>query len=320
MEVLGLLMDVVDKERIVAPGGLISGDPVDLRGLEFPTVNQCAIQGISDALVSRIAGQQRFSDVAFRRVNLANAKLDFSIWKRCKFYDVSFDRASMDGVKLFGCEFLDCSFARTKLSNASFSVESDGSGTRFTNCIFQNTQFRGATCSNPVFDNTSFLDCRFDQFQFDEAQFISGRIVGIYDELTFRGAPGGIEPNRLRLDLSEAKICWLHANYGIDLGCVTLGDDQSCAVIKAREVAIPVIVTQLVQKLGAKAKGIATMLESIFTSKSISPLSDSQTTVYLSSCMFEELDESLGRQEAESIFKQVREIAKTEGYLPAQLM
>ena len=308
------LEDARDR-KLVAPGGRISGDPVDLRGLSFPTIGECEIHGILAPSAKLLSGQQTFDEVTFRRIDLTEAQMSFSVWRQCVFDEVTFERTILQGAKFFGCRFNKCSFLKSNLTNASFAVDAAGGETSFDNCIFRNAQFRGATCSNPVFQETDLLDCRLNGFEFDGAWFRSSRLSGKHHELTFRGVPRAGGRNRLEIDFSAAQICWLHANHGVDLTAARLSDDASCIIIKARNESIFKISNELRRRYGSQASCIAKMLEGIFTDKSISPLSIFQTTLFVSACMLSELDESLSREEVISIFLMIKRIADEMGVL-----
>src|SRR5512138_2928032 len=77
------------------PGMGIPGDPVDLRGLSFPTVVLCAQLALPTMAVRRVVGKQEFRRAVLHRIDFSGASLDFSVWNECGFEDVVFDSASL---------------------------------------------------------------------------------------------------------------------------------------------------------------------------------------------------------------------------------
>jgi len=304
---------VVRETTIIEPGGGLDGDPVCLRRMAFPTVEQVALLSIADVDAKRLVGQQKFEEVSLRRVDFAQSELDFSVWSRCHFEEVSFDRASLRNCRFFGCEFRVCSFLSTECANAAFSVGVDGTETSFRRCQFENARLRGVSWCKPSFAETSFIRCRFGQSEFDGASFEASRFVGHYDELTFRGDTSIGQRNCLDIDMTSAEVTWLNANHGVDLSCLRLLPLGPSIVVLKREEAIPAIAKQL----GAErreAQKLARMLENIFTEKSVSPLASSQQTVYISVGLIRELDESLSKDQAEGLLRVIREIAFDKGF------
>ena len=91
--------------RRLEPGTIAVGDPLDLRGLAFPTVTLCKELELPTVVADRVAGRQEFRDAAIRRVDFSNARLDFSVWNNCWFDHVTFDGARLNNVRFFGCRF-----------------------------------------------------------------------------------------------------------------------------------------------------------------------------------------------------------------------
>jgi len=62
------------------------------------------------------------------------------------------------------------------------------------------------------------------------------------------------------------------------------------------------------------AGDVARVLRTLFSDRSISPLSGDQTTFFVSRCMIEECDEKLTSAEVREVFDRIRSIAKEEGF------
>ena len=304
---------VARENRVIEPGGSLEGNPVCLRRLVFPTVSQLSLLGIADIEAKRLVGQQKFDNVSFRSVDFSQSDLDFSVWSKCHFQEAKFDRASLQSCRFFGCGFTECSFVGTNCANGSFSVEIDGSETSFHRCLFENTKFRGVSWCKPTFTKTSFIRCRFSKGEFDGASFEASRFVGNYEELSFRGDASIGQRNRLDIDMTGADVAWLHANHGVDLAGLRLLPNGPSMVIQRRGDAIPILVRRLVSER-KDAGAVAYMLENIFTEKSVSPLSSSQQTVFISARMIQELDETLTKDQAVVLLQTIRRIAVDEGF------
>jgi uncharacterized protein YjbI with pentapeptide repeats len=278
IQVLERFVSELRESKLVEPGGVLLGDPIDLKGLTFPTVTQCEEFNLPAMVVKSISGNQEFDDATLRRIDLSKARLDFSVWNNCCFYNVCFDSAKLLNVRFFGCAFHDCSFRSANLRDASFSVGRNGAETKLVNTRFERADFRGASCCNPVLKRTRFANCKFGQFVFESAECDDVTFTGEYKELTFRGTPGNPSRNCLDIDLSNANICWLNANHGLDLACVKLPSDGS--------------------------------------DRSISPLSHDQKTFLISRRMIEYFADKPGRELATEMFGKLRLIAEQEGLLP----
>lgn len=286
------LVEALRSGRGLRPGGAFAGDPVDLRGLAFPNATLCGRFELPDANVARISGRQEFTSAALRRVDMSKAKLDHSVWNKCGFSQVAFDSARLTGARFFGCAFTDCSFDRTALNDASFSVARDGAETEFDGCAFTKVNFKGVSNHNLVLKSVRFVDCKLDGFVFEQPLCQNVEFRGKYKELTFRGTPRDVDRNRLGLNLSEARLVWLHADDGLDLTQVVLPNDGSCFVVVNRETVIERMCDRLVNAM-PKAMPLAKILRGIYTKRSISPLSANQVTVLMSLGMIRELDDKL---------------------------
>lgn len=309
-QVLGLLHD---KKRL-EPAALHASTPLDLTGLQFPTVTECRSLGLPDG-TTRVVGQQKFSDATILDVDFSRARLDFSVWDNCDFERIIFDRARLQNIRFFGCRFIDCTFRSTDLKNSSFSVGRNGSETQVISTRFEKSDFRGASCNNPIFRLTTFHNCRLDGFVFDSA--MSDRVVfaGDYHELTFRGLPGELERNRLQIDLSEARLKWLNADDGIDLRLVKLPNDESCFILADRIRAIPYLVTKLRQTNSTASQQIAKSLTTLYSDESMCPLSDDQETLFLSKAMIADFAETTDARMIDNLFHLIRQLAVQGGFV-----
>jgi uncharacterized protein YjbI with pentapeptide repeats len=317
LELLDRAYAAIREKRLLEPGTINADDPVDLRGLAFPTVTLCKELELPTVVVSRVAGRQEFRDATIHRVDFSKAHLDFSVWNDCRFDQVTFDGARLHSVRFFGCRFDACSFHSAELRDASFSVGSNGRETEIVGAVFERADFRGASCHNPVLRSTSFINCKLDGFVFESALFVGVEIVGRYKELTIRGTPGEPARNRLKLDLSKAKIMWLDANRGVDLSSVILPADGSCIVITDRVRAVDVLVRRLRNEAGAHGSEIARFLAGIYSERSISPKDPSQTTFLISRGMIADFAETDDEGVVTSLFMRIRSIAEEEGFLAA---
>jgi uncharacterized protein YjbI with pentapeptide repeats len=303
------------EQRLLQPGMFGLGDPLDLQGLSFPSVELCKQHYLATMFVSSMSGQQEFKDAVLRRIDFSRARLDFSVWNNCSFEQVRFDNAKLHNVRFFGCRFFDCSFRSTSLRDASFSVGQDGTETEIIRTIFEKVDFIGASCHNPVLRSTSFLNCELDGFVFDSALFDNVDFAGEIDELTFRGMPCEQGRNRLHVDLSKANVSWLNADYGVDLTAMTLPADGSCFIIKDRLRAINVLNTRLSQEAGDIGKEVTRLLLAIYSDRSISPMEPSQTTFALTYGQIKSFLSAENESMTKEVFEKIRSIALEEGFL-----
>jgi uncharacterized protein YjbI with pentapeptide repeats len=315
LALLHRVLTTLREQRVLEPGRLGLPDPLDLRGLSVPTVELCKQIGLATMIVSSVTGRQEFSDAALRRIDFSRARLDFSVWNNCCFEHVRFDNAKLQNVRFFGCRFVDCSFRSTSLRDASFSVGRNGTETEIIRTVFEKADFKGASCHNPVLRSTSFLNCKLDGFVFDSALCDSVDIAGEYDELTFRGMPGEPDRNRLRVDLSNASVTWLHADYGVDLAAMTPPADSSCIVITERLRAINVLNARLSQEAGDTGKEVARLLMAIYSDRSMSPMEPSQTTFAITHGQIRSFLETDDEAVTKPVFEKIRSIADQEGFL-----
>jgi uncharacterized protein YjbI with pentapeptide repeats len=315
LQLLDRFAAAVQESKLLEPGGPLSGDPVDLQGLTFPTVTQCEEFALPTVVVSRISGNRKFDDATLKRVDLSRSILDFSVWNNCHFHQISFDKAKLRNVRFFGCVLDGCSFRSTDLSDASFSVGRSGAETEIVNTCFEKANFRGASCHNPVLKGVQFVNCKLGKFVFESPLCDGVTFVGKYKELTFRGTPAEPARNTLKIDLTKADICWLHANHGLDLTCVKLPADGSCMVITDRLRAIEVLADGLEREDAEAATKVAKVLRYVYSSRSVSPLAPTQTTFLISRRMIEDFADNPGTQQVEQIFGRLRSIAAQEACL-----
>lgn len=308
------ILQILLSGECLQPGGPVGGDPVDLQGLTFPDSMLCTQLDLPTLRVSRVFGHLEFTATSLRRVDLAKAKLDHSVWIKCAFHEVHFNHARLLGVRFFGCNFVDCTFASTTLRDTSFSVAQDGAETTLKRCTFTKADFRGASNYNPVFQDVQFIDCKLDGFVFNQPLCEGVEFYGKYKELTFKGMPGANERNRLGVNLRNAQIVWLHANHGLDLSLVTLPADGSCFVVGNRKLAIERMCDRLLTEMPV-AKMLAKILHSIFSDRSISPLSADQETLLVSQGMMSAIDDSLSDQQMAEAYQILRHTAQDEGFL-----
>lgn len=317
LELLDRVSAALREKRLLEPGAISADDPVDLRGVVFPTVTLCKKLELPTVDVSRVTGRPEFRDATIRRVDFSMARLDYSVWNDCHFSQVRFDGTSLHSVRFFGCRFDDCSFRAAKLNDASFSVGRNGRETEIVGTVFDKADFRGASCHNPVLRAVAFINCRLDRFVFESALFGGVKITGKCEELALRGMPGDSARNQPQLDLSEASVKWLDANHGMNLAEVVLPDDGSCIVITDRVRAVDVLTRRLRHEEGTRGIAIARLLAGIYSDRSMSPKDTSQTTFLISRAMIADFSETDDEAVVNSLFAKIRSIAEEEGFLAA---
>lgn len=310
------VVNQLQDKKVLDPASLHLPAPLDLRGLLFPTVTEHQVLGLPKG-TSRVVGQQSFSDANVGDVDFSQARLDFSIWENCSFERVCFDRTRLQNVRFFGCRFVECTFRSADLRNASFSIGRHGSETEVTSTLFEKADLRGASCSNPVFRSTTFENCRLDGFVFESAVLDQVVFTGEYEELTFRGLAGDVNRNRLMIDLSNAKVMWLHADYGIDLRPVVLPDDGSCLMISDRIRAVPYIAASLGEDQRTESRLVAKMLIGLYSDESMCPLKQDQETLLLSKAMIADFAETTDMGVVDALFGLIRDLARKGGFLVA---
>jgi uncharacterized protein YjbI with pentapeptide repeats len=315
LELVETLVTNLREHKHLRPGGPVGGDPVDLRGLAFPTVTMCEQLGLHTLIATRISGSQKFDDVMLMRVDLSEAMLEFSVWNNCRFEEVTFDDASLRHARFFGCVFERCSFRSTALSHASLSVGRNGTETQVRNSSFDRAVLDGASCHNPVFMNVRFDRCKLGSFVFDSPLLDQVEFVGAYKSLSLRGMPKERERNRAKIDLAKARICWLNADDGLDLTWVKLPADGSCMLITDRVRAVKLLADRLDAEGSAAGAKVGHMLLKLYSDKGISPLSADQTMFVLSRGMVADFAEESDPPRAAEIFEKVRRIAEEAGFL-----
>jgi|SRR5262245_119099 len=315
LQLLDRFAAALQESKLLEPGGPLLGDPVDLKGLAFPTVTQCRELELPTLVVSRICGSRSFDNATLKRVDLSKSILDFSAWNGCHFHEVCFDRAKLRNVRFFGCVFEGCSFRSTDLSDASFSVGHNGAESTILSSLFERAVFRGASCHNLVLKATQFVNCKLGKFVFDSPLCDGVMFIGEYEELTFRGTPREPARNSLKIDLAKADICWLHADHGLDLTCMKLPADGSCMVVTDRLRAVDILADRLESEDDDASKKVAKVIRYVYSNRSVSPLEPAQTTFLISRRMVEDIADKPGAKAVEQVFGRLREIADQEGYL-----
>lgn len=300
---------------LLAPESLGSPSPLDLRGLSLPTVSKRKFGDLLTAVVDRISGRLEFSSATLRDIDLTNARLSFTVWNNCTFERICFDKSVLNQVRFLGCRLYNCSFRSTDLRDASFSVGHNGAETEIADTMFERSDFRGASCNNPVFRSTSFVNCKLDGFVFDRAFCNNVGFTGKFKELTFRGMPNGGERNLLRINLSHAAIVWLNVDYGLDLHQVILPSDGSCLILKDRLRAIEHICSRLPEDAGKHGTLVAKMLKGLFSDRSISALEPTQDMILISKAMLADFAETDSTDIVNSLFNLLKSIARSEGFL-----
>lgn len=308
------VFELLEGNRVLEPKAFGDTARLDLRGLTFPTVTQLEIQGRPSSVVRRVAGRLQFEEATLCDVDLSKARLDFSVWNHCVFERVCFDRASLQQCRFFGCRFVNCSFCAATLRDASFSIGRGGLETEFVGTVFDNADFRGATCSNPILRSTSFLNCKLRGFVFDGALCDNVIFEGEYKELTFRGLPGDSLRNRLCVDLSRARLMWLNADFGIDLEPVALPSDDSCFIIRDRIRTISLLCSDLQQEAGP-ARKIANVLRALYSDRALSPLDRNQDSLLISRAMLADFAETEDPGTVGTPFDLMRNLCQSEGVL-----
>lgn len=308
------LMSILKGSGIVEPGGPIPGDPVLLRGIRFPTVTLCEQMNLPSAVVQRVSGRLEFEKATLRRADLQGARLEHSVWHSCRFEEVRFDEAKLQSARFFGCSFSNCTFLSTDLKNASFALDRKGNETVVLSSMFSRASFKGASCQKPVFEGVTFESCSLSGFVFDEAHLKRVKFQGEYPELTFRGSPGDLDRNVLDVDFSQARIGWLNANHGIDLSHLIPPADGSLFVVTGRRTAIEVLSTEMIQR-APWAEKLIVNLRSLYSHRSLSPLSDDQTTFALTPTVIAECAEGQTKDQLSGIYKLIRDLAQTKGLL-----
>jgi uncharacterized protein YjbI with pentapeptide repeats len=307
-------VSILKSSGVVEPGGAIPGDPVILRALRFPTVTLCEQMNLPSAVVQRVSGRQEFEKATIRRADLQGARLEHSVWHGCRFEDVRFDEAKLQSARFFGCRFSGCTFHSTDLKNASFALDRKGNETVIEKSTLVDTSFKGASCQKPVFDDVTFTSCVLKGFVFDEGQFTRVRFQGDYPELTFRGSPGDQDRNLLEVDLRQARIGWFNANHGVDLSRLVPPLDGSLFVLLDRRRAIEVLSTEMIQR-APWAEKLVVNLRSLYSHRSLSPLSDDQTTFALTPTVIAECGEGQTKEQISEIYRAIRDLAETKGLL-----
>lgn len=289
-----------------------SQEPVDLAGLHFPTVTLCEALALQGVTVQQVIGARPFSKVTMQNVTLRSSDLSYSTWSDSLFEHVDFSKATLDQVRFHGCEFVSCTFSRSTLTNVAFAPGPTGKLTQIRDCSFERADLRGSSWANVAVTDCAIANCYVDGVEFEEPLWRGVKLVGRYDELTYRG--DGRRGAALGLDLRLADVCWLNADNGIDLSEIRLSHDSDAVVLKSRKVSVHQVCDWIVEAVPSTRKLVG-LLGVMFTERSPSPLSDLQDTYFLSACMFRQLDETLSSVAARRAMDAIRVQAKRSGFL-----
>jgi uncharacterized protein YjbI with pentapeptide repeats len=306
-----LLSALREGSRTVEPGGSIPGDPVQLQGLEFPTVTLCQQLALPNVVVSRISGRQKIEQATLRRVDLSNANIAFSVWSECVFQSVRFDGASLANGRFLGCTFEDCTFAGTRLADSGITVSTQGKESSFARCCFEKTNLSSATIMKATFSEIEFKSCSMSGVRFDECRLDKVKFTGSYPEVTLRGASGDPSRNKVQIDLSDAKVVYLDADDGVDLSGVIPPKDGSLLLFRDRLRTMGTIFARLGSEIPA-ARKIADHLSSTFSPSGISPMSADQSTYAVSMKRIAKLDKELPEELVHQIHARLMRIAREE--------
>jgi hypothetical protein len=269
---------------------------------------------LPSAVVHRVSGRLEFEKATIRRTDLQGARLEHSVWHGCRFESVRFDEARLESARFFGCSFSGCTFHTADLKNGSFALDRKGNETIIANSTFMGAIFKGATFQKTVFDGVTFELCSLKGVVFDEAEFRKARFVGEYPELTFRGSPSDRDRNLLNVDLREARIGWLNANHGVDLSRLIPPADGSLFVVTDRRRAIEALSAEMFQMVPSAEK-LVVNLRSLYSHRSLSPLSDDQTTFALTPTVIAECAEGQTKEQLAEIYKAIRDLAEAKGLI-----
>jgi uncharacterized protein YjbI with pentapeptide repeats len=300
---------------LLCPSSLNLPTPLNLSGLQVSTLKSHMRADRNSADFEQASVSLEFRGARLRNVDFSEAQLSSSEWLDCTFESVCFDRAALCQSRFFGCQFNSCTFTSANLQNCSFSMGHKGAETSLVASTFDRTDFRGASCSRPVFRSILFRNCALDDFVFDGALCDKVVFLGNFGELTFRGLPKDGERNQLRIDLSQASVTWLNADYGIDLRPVILPLDGSCLVLTNRLRTIETLCVRLPLEAGETGKKVAGALKALFSENSISALESAQDSVLVSKAMIADFADTEDTHVVAAIFDRIRSIAKSDGAL-----
>jgi len=116
---------------------------------------------------------QQFTDCRFFRCSFPEARLKFSVFRKCRFESCDFSSVSCDGTGFFGCAFPESKLSDLNLFQVGFS-DCDFSGAVLRNCIFQRLQ--GPRSPSPKkFD---LRTCAFRETDLTGSVFISCDLSG----------------------------------------------------------------------------------------------------------------------------------------------
>jgi uncharacterized protein YjbI with pentapeptide repeats len=311
LNLLDRLVSILKTGQTLQPGGPVPGDPVQLQGLEFPTVTLCKELELPNVVASRISGRQDFEDATLLRVDLSQANLAFSIWSNCRFVNVRFDKTKFENGRFLGCTFEDCSFVESDFSDVGITLSRRGRESAFIRCRFEKASFGGAAISKVDFRQVEFKSCSMKGLRFDESFFEGTRFIGSYPELIFRGTMDDPARNKLGIDFSEAKLGWLDTNHGIDLSLVIPPNDGSLIVFKDRLRTAGIVFSRLAEELPF-ARKVADHFRQIFSGGGPFPLEVGQSTYALSKSRIAACDKALSKDQLSEILRKLRDIAREE--------
>lgn len=147
-----------------SPFGTTEGGLLDLRGLEVPSRTQ------------------------LRRVVFSPADFSGSNWGRVWLERSSFEDSVFDSSRLLSASDHGNSFSKCRFLRASFRDAKVGYlGSRYRECVFDRTDFRGAGFIRPEYDSCTFSDCRLDGVDFNGASFEFCSFSGLLTNVWFRG-------------------------------------------------------------------------------------------------------------------------------------
>jgi len=214
----------------IEPGDPFPGDPVDLRGLSFPSARTLRKTG-RGAGTAVEAFKARFADVTLVRADLSGASLSASEWTNAVFVETQFRGTRLDKARFLGCRFERCRFDDADLHAASFSRDGKGGETQIERTSFRDADLRRVEWKQAVLKGVDLTGAKLERAEFQQSLLEGVTLAGLVSEFRIIGSREEPDRNAPKIDASAARLFGLRVGRGVSLAGVTLPEDGSVAIL-----------------------------------------------------------------------------------------
>jgi fluoroquinolone resistance protein len=197
------------------------------------------IEGLYDLRGLELDEKTCFKKVNMRNIDFSYSNFNYPHLDRVLFENVVFDNCDCTEMLLYNCQFTNCRFTKSKFNNAGFGIDSG----QYIDCIFEDSNLRGASFFYPTFSNCMFKNCKLDGVDFCASHFNNVKFIGHLEDVWFRGESPNPEDqimhrkkghglNPMNVDFSEASLWYVTISDNCDLTKVIMPNDGNHYLIK----------------------------------------------------------------------------------------